>query len=52
MEPIATKDVPSLMIKKSMNQQFENSFTTTMPTIEDDKTRDETPTETHDETPA
>ena len=52
VEPIATKDVPSLMITKSMNQQFENSFSTTIPIIEDDKTRDETPNETHDETSA
>ena len=48
VEPIGIGDFPSPMTEERMNQQFENSFSTTIPIIEDV----ETPTETHNETPA
>ena len=34
-----------------MNPQFENSFSSTIPIIEDVETPTKTPTETHDKTP-
>ena len=52
MELIVIEDVPSHMTEEGMNQQFENSFSTTIPIIEVAESPFETPIETHDETPA
>ena len=46
MEPIIIEDVPSSMTDEGMNPQFENSFSSTIPIIEDD----ESSIEIHDET--
>ena len=54
MEPIVIEDVPSSVNEPRMNQQFENSVSTTIPIIEDvealAKTHNETPPETLVET--
>ena len=52
MEPIVIEDVPSSMIEEGMNPRFENSFSSTIPIIEDVETPTKTPTETPAETPA